>query len=509
MRETTAAAAPSVLAAVAAGRPPAGHRATFYQPGGTVSLSLEELERRARQLGWHLRRLGVRAGDRIGIVARNRLEWVLLDLACIKLGAVSAGFEPGKFDAPGALADRYDLRLVFTDRPAPGDPRVVAFDALLPALADAPADPELPPVAYRPDDVVSIKFTSGSTGEPKGLGARAGSIDGSLAAVQTLFAHGPGDTLFVFLPLSLLQQRYWIYSALAYGHDVVVATYELAFHALKREQPTVVMGVPGFFEALRKQLDGPDGEGDPAERARAALGGRIRYLWTGSAPASPDVLRFFERCGMPIFEGYGLNETCIATKNAPGAHRRGSVGRPLPGKRVHLDAEGVVIVSSDQPVNTRYLFSEPGASEAVFLPDGSVRTGDLGRIDEDGFLYILGRADDVAVLRNGRNVVVRPIEERLKRCPEVEDCIVIGFGRDHLAAVVCARGGEADRAAIEAHVREYNAAAGGDERIGGFVLADEPFSIANGLLTSQYKPRRRAILARYQDPIDRLYGELE
>jgi long-subunit acyl-CoA synthetase (AMP-forming) len=495
----------SALAAVAAGRPPSGHRVTFYQPGGTVTLDLEELERRARQLGWHLRRLGVQPGDRIGIVARNRLEWVLLDLACIKLKAVSAGFEPGKFDAPAALAERYGLRFIFTDRPVPDDPRVVPFDALLPALADAPADPVLPPIAYRPDDVVTIKFTSGSTGEPKGLGARAGSVDSSLAAVQTLFAHGPGDTLFVFLPLSLLQQRYWIYSALAFGHDVVVATYELAFHALKREQPTVVMGVPGFFEALRKQIDGP--EGDPAERARAVLGGRIRYLWTGSAPASPDVLSFFERCGMPIFEGYGLNETCIATKNALGAHRRGSVGRPLPGKRVHLDDEGVVIVSSDQPVNTRYLFSEPGASEAVFLPDGSVRTGDLGRIDEDGYLYILGRADDVAVLRNGRNVFVRPVEERLKRCPQIEDCIVVGFGRDHLAAIVCASGGEAVRAAIEAHIAACNAAGTGDERVGGFILADEPFSIENGLLTSQYKPRRRAILARYHDPINRLYGE--
>jgi long-chain acyl-CoA synthetase len=164
-------------------------------------------------------------------------------------------------------------------------------------------------------------------------------------------------------------------------------------------------------------------------------------------------------------------------------------------------------VSSDHPVNTRYLFSEPGASEAVFRPDGSVRTGDLARIDEDGFLYILGRSDDVAVLRNGRNVFVRPVEERLKLCPEIEDCIVVGFGRDHLVAIVCPAHGEASRASIESHIRDCNGAAGADERIGGFLLADEPFSIANGLLTSQYKPRRRDILARYQDQVDRTYGE--
>lgn len=491
----------SIVDQVAHGGATDDHHLTVYQPGGPVTLSLRELDEQATRVAAFLLRRGIRPGDQVGIVARNRVEWLLADLACLKIKAVGAGFEPSRFAATGELADRYDLKLVLADRDDP-DPRVLPIGDLAQVAVTGPV-PDLPPVEYGPTDVVTIKFTSGSTGEPKGLGATAGSIDSSLTAVQAMFEHGPADVLFVFLPLSLLQQRYWVYSALTYGHDVVVTTSELAFFALRRIRPTVVMGVPGFYETLRKEIEHRDG--DRAAAARVVLGDRIRYLWTGSAPAGPDLLRFYRDLGMPIYEGYGLNETCIATKNAPGADRPGSVGRPLPGKRVHLDADGVVVVSSDHPVNTRYRFSEPGASEAVFRPDGSVRTGDLGHIDEDGYLYILGRADDVVVLRNGRNVLVRPIEERLRESPAIDDCIVVGFGRDHLVAVICASGPDAASQVAE-HIHAANARGGPDERIGGHVLADEPFSIDNGLLTSQYKPRRAAICARYQDAVDRAHG---
>ena len=110
------------------------------------------------------------------------------------------------------------------------------------------------------------------------------------------------------------------------------------------------------------------------------------------------MLRYLTDAGLPIYEGYGLNETCIVSKNHPGAHRMGSVGRVLRGKEVLFDEDGVILARSDHPVNQRYEFAEPGDSERMFLADGVVRTGDLGHVDEDGFLFILGRADDVIVL---------------------------------------------------------------------------------------------------------------
>ncbi|MFJ8233151.1 AMP-binding protein [Streptomyces sp. NPDC094448] len=491
------------LGRIVSGPPDRGGRIAFARLTRTERLPLTELYRRSGLVARLLLDHGVRPGDRIGILAANGPEWVLLDLAALRIGAETAGFEPGKF-TPGGLVARYGLRLLFTDRPeAAGLPGTVSTDEVSAAAAGPGDGGPLPPAAWEPKSVTTVKFTSGSTGEPKGLGATAGSVDSSLRAVQQIFRHGPGDDLFVFLPLSLLQQRYWVYSALLYGHDVTVSTYEAAFAALRRVRPTVVMGVPAFFETAKRQMEnrlrrsGATGGQELRDAGRAVFGDRIRYLWTGSAPASPGMLRFLTEAGLPIYEGYGLNETCIVTKNHPGAHREGSVGRVLPGKEVLIGPDGVVSVRSDHPVNDHYAYAAPGDSEKMFRPGGIVRTGDLGRVDEDGFLYIQGRADDVIVLDNGKKVVVRPVEEALRADPAVAECVVFCPGQTELVAVVSPAAVPADRTAISAHLERTNARLAADERISRAVVADEPFSIGNGLLTSQYKPRRARILDAY------------
>ena len=356
--------------------------------------------------------------------------------------------------------------------------------------------------------MTTLKLTSGSTGEPKGLTATAGSIDSSLRAVQEMFCHRDGDDLFVFLPLSVLQQRYWIYSALRFGHDVTVSTYEAAFPALSRAQPTVVMGVPAFYETAKKHIEaqarraGPAAGGAAVRAAATGLfGGRIRYLWTGSAPAAATTLRFFANVGLPIFEGYGLNETCIVSKNHPGACREGSVGRVLPGKQVLLDADGVISVRSDQPVSLRYEYAPPGTSQRVFGADGTVRTGDLGYLDADGFLYIRGRADDVIVLGNGRKIIVRPLEDHMKASAAIEECVLFCPTQTHLVAVVSPAREPADEAAITAQLAATNAAFGPDEQIRNAVVARGRFTVENGLLTSQFKPKRRQIFDTYRAEI--------
>jgi long-chain acyl-CoA synthetase len=490
----------SIINRVVSTEPPAGHRITFARLDGTWTVPLTELYAAAGRVAAGLRRHGVRPGDRIGILAANCLEWVLLDLAALRLRAVTAGLEPGKF-APGPdLLARYGLTVLYTDQAAAGHPAIRPLAGVAAMAEGAAAAANVPEVTYAPDDVTTIKFTSGSTGEPKGLAATVGSIDSSVRAVQEMFAHGPGDDIFIFLPLSLLQQRYWIYSALGYGHHVTVSTYQAAFATLRRAQPTVVMGVPGFYETARRHIE------DQARRrgvsaaaaARDLFGERIRYLWTGSAPASAAVLRFFTDCGLPIYEGYGLNETCIVAKNCPGASKTGSVGRVLPGKKVLIDAAGVVSVRSDYPVNTRYAYAAPGESERVFGPDGIVRTGDLGYLDEDGFLFIRGRADDVIVLDNGKKVVVRPIEEQMRASPEIEECVLFCPTQTHLVAVVSPAREPADMAAIAGHLARANAVLAHDEQIRRVVVARERFSIDNGLLTSQYKPRRQQIFDKYR-----------
>lgn len=284
---------------------------------------------------------------------------------------------------------------------------------------------------------------------------------------------------------------------------MTVTTYESAFAVLGSLAPTVVMGVPGFFGAAMRHIEGqlPDDAGLEERRDAAVelFGPNIRYLWTGSAPADMRVLGFFTDVGLPIYEGYGLNETCIVSKNHPGANRIGSVGQVLPRKEIVID-DGVVCVRSDYPVNTAYAYAAPGESEKMFKPGGLVRTGDLGHIDADGYLYIHGRADDVVVLDNGKKIVVRPIEARLRASEAIAECIVHCRAQTELIAIV-STDGPVDPAAVAEALATANAQAEPDERVRRVIVAEEPFSIASGTLTSQFKPVRRAIVEQYEKSI--------
>lgn len=473
--------------------------------GGVRSMTTAELDRQARRVAAHLHALGVGRGDRIGVMAGNGLSWVLLDLAVLKLGGVTAGFEPGRFE-PSRLVAEYGLRLLFADgTQASGPARDLAEVG---GWAAGPDRPLPPSPGYDPADICAVKFTSGSTGAPKGLEVTVASVNASLAAVQELFAHGDGDNLLVFLRLALLQQRYWIYSALVHGHDVTVSGPDEVLDMATATAPTVVMGVPGFYEALRARLEARGPLVDARARGeaiQAALGGRIRYLWTGSAPASRALLEFFNDAGVPLYEGYGLNETCIVAKNHPGAFRLGSVGKVVPGKRVRFDRESVLIVASRSPVNCRYTWCGPGVNERMFLPTGEVRTHDLGHVDEDGYLYIHGRVDDVLTLSTGRNIVVRPVEERVRECPGVHECVLYGTGRAFLSAVVSPGAAGPDPAALADFVAGLNATLLPEQRVYGLVIAPEPFSVEHGLLTSQFKPVREAIHRRYARELTAVY----
>lgn len=488
----------SVINQVVNEPPRPGNWLSVARLGSTETFDLREVYQRSDRVAAHLLGLGVRPGDRIGVLAANGLEWVLLDLAALRIKAATAGFDPAKFDESGTdLLTRYDLTLLFTDRePDTEGVRQVG------ELRDLPESTvQLPAVTYAPEEATTLKFTSGSTGRAKSLTASVGSIDSSLRAVQEMFGHGPGDNLFVFLPLSLLQQRYWVYSALVFEHDVTITTYQAAFATMSASRPTVVMGVPAFFDAACAHIEAKIARGaDPTAAVRALFGDRIRYLWTGSAPANPATLRYFAERGPPIYEGYGLNETCIIAKNHPGAYREGSVGRVVPGKEVTIDDDGVICVRSARPVATGYEHAAPGDSEKRFRPGGVVRTGDLGYLDEDGFLFIRGRADDVIVLENGKKIVVRPIEEHLMQSPEIEECVVLRPSQTQLVAVVSPAHESANEELIAAQLKATNAAYGRDEQVAKVVVA-ERFTVANGLLTSQFKPRRTQILDRYRNQI--------
>ena len=488
-----------------------GAHSLHLHTGDTLrSFPLAEIDDRATLMARRLRAMGIRKGDRVGIVSENCVEWIVLDLAIMKAGGVTAGFEPGRFD-PLELVKTYGLKLLFGKNLPPGN------GLLDMGLAwrwshghGVPRDTAALHRGYDAADILAIRLTSGSTGKPKALEVTAGSVDASLAAVQQMFDHGPGDNILVFLPLGCsIQQRYWVYSAFATGHDVAVSNFANFLATAREVRPTVVMGVPGFYEQIKARIEQQSHHLNDMESRRraiqAALGGRVRYLWTGSAPASRELLHFFNDCGVPLFEGYGLSETCIVAKNHPGAFRLGSVGKVVPGKTVRFDQDGVLIVGSRFPVNTRYSWCQSGDSEKMFLPTAEVRTHDLGRIDEDGFLYILGRVDDIVVLSSGLNVLVRDIEDAVRAHPDVHECVLYGHGKAFLSAIISPGNDMPNVASIKAHIRAWNITCRPEQRIGGMVVLAEPLSRHSGMQTSQLKPVRKAIHRHVATLLQELY----
>jgi len=179
----------------------------------------------------------------------------------------------------------------------------------------------------------------------------------------------------------------------------------------------------------------------------------------------------------------------------------------LPNKTVRFDSDGLVIIGSRHPVTTRYSWCAPGDSEQTFLPSGEVRTRDLGYFDEDGFLYIRGRVDEIIVLGNGRNVLVPPLEQRIKTHPAVRECILVGMGEPFLTALVSPVNSAADAPSIQAFLDELNATLPADQRIHGLVVSEEPFTIENGMLSAQFKPLRKEIARRLGPQIAAVYAE--
>jgi long-chain acyl-CoA synthetase len=449
-----------------------------------------------------LEQQGLVKGDRVGVIGRNCYEWVLVDLACIARGLVTVPFDHEDTYDYGSLMATFELRVLFADGVADRQSASGMFplQAIRRLTPDDP--PDLAPARYLPDDILTVKFTSGSTDSPKAIATKIKSVDATIVAVQTLFHHDHSDRVMVFLPLFLAQQRYWIYSAILYGYTVLVVPYVFVFRSLAADRPTVVMGVPGFFEALARKY---------AQRATPELsfadmtGGSIRYLWSGSAPLARETLRFYERMGVALYQGYGTNETCIVSKNFEGHNRPGSVGRPLPGKQVEFDEEQQILVRSEQEVNDRYLGIGLDESRHVFLPDGRVGTGDIGHVDEDGYLYITGRKKDIVVLASGRKVHPGLVEKRIEALPDVRHCLVYGDGRPSLVALVVPANEDGDHMALRRQLVEVSRTLARDHRLHNALVIDEHQLAARGLVSGQLKLRRRHALEVFRGQLDRLY----
>jgi len=480
---------------------------------------------------------GIEPGDRVALMSRTRFEWTLVDYAILTAGAITVPIYP--------TSSLEQLEWIL------GDSGAVAA------------------VVENDDHAEMVVYTSGTTGRPKGCMLSHGNI---VANARNCMQNDGFSQVFnehastlLFLPLShsyaQLIQYGAIYSRTVLGlADIADAVAELPAY-----QPTVVLSVPRLWEkaynSARHKADA-EGHGKIFARAettaiaysqamdtggpalalrlrhalfdrlvyaklRAALGGRVQYSWSAAAPLGTRLGHFFRGCGITVLEGYGLTETSPATNsNTLDAHKIGTVGRPIPGCTIRIAQDGEVLVKGHMVFQGYW--NNSGATKEMIDEDGWLHTGDLGVLDDEGFLAITGRKKDLIITAAGKNVAPAVLEDRLRTHWLVSQCIVVGDARPYIAALVAGdveafaqwkadngkpetatmaelRDDPALRAEIQAAVDHANKAVSHAEAIKKFAILDEDFTEADGQLTPTMKVRRYVVMEQYAAQIAALY----
>lgn len=467
-------------------------------PGRWQNVTTGEFHERVVSAAKGLIALGIAKGDAVTIFSSTRLEWGILDFALAAVGAVSVPIYDTD-SAPQAQRIMNDsaVKLAFADNrerfdrldsvkdhcPALKQILMIEGNALgaLEGLGVAVSDEELNErvATVRADDLATIVYTSGSTGNPKGAElTHKNFVSITIAASQALHEVVLDDhpRLLLFLPLAHCFARFIQYASIASDDGVVgyLPDTKTLLPDLRSFEPTYLLGVPRVFEKVYNAASHKAGAGwkgrlfvkaaeaarvwsrkeqageqhtfaEIAERAkyetlvyrtvRGALGPKIKYVACGGAPLSLDLAHFYNGIGLPMIQGYGMTETA-----APFAATRvtdnviGTVGQPAPGSSIRISDEGELQVKG--PNVFRGYHNLPEKTAEAFTADGWLRTGDLAEIDDEGHIVITGRIKDIIITAGGKNVSPIPLEEEIAKCPIVEHCVVVGDQRPFIGALV-------------------------------------------------------------------------
>jgi long-chain acyl-CoA synthetase len=491
---------------------------------------------------------GVQPGDRVVLIGPNSARWVAADLAILAAGGVVVPMYDRQ--APAELAKMMldctpGLVIVATD---------ALRDAVLAAWPQAPvltfqdlfaATPSTAPRVPRgPDDLVTLIYTSGTSGEPKGVMTTRANVDHMLPvtsdALTELMGQPPGeDRVFHYLPFCFAGSRVVLWTSLYRGTGVLISTdLDRLVDEIGVAAPHYFLNVPVLLERVKngaekalkskgraiwwlyqrarqaqaRKLVGKAGRRDELAlraadrllfRAIAArLGPNLRFLICGSAPLGEDTQRWFELIGVKVYQVYGLTETtAIVTMDRPDAVVPGRVGSTIRGCEARTSDEGELLVRG--PHIFQGYWKRPDATEAAFL-DGWFRTGDQCTVDDAGNWAVVGRVKNLLVPTSGHNVAPEPIEQRLtESITGVEQAVLIGHGRPHLTALFT---GAVDEATLRAGVEAVNAELPFYKRIRAWHHRPAPLTPDEGLLTANGKLKRAAIEAHFADAIHAMYA---
>ena len=541
---------------------------------GWQPVTAREVEEEIRATAKGLIASGVQIGDRVAIMARTRYEWTILDFATWFAGGVVVPI----YDTSSAeqidwiLNDSHSVaiivetpalaELVKTVQPSHTRHMWTMTEDVLTVLREAGkhiGDDEIDRRrnAVTPASLATLIYTSGTTGKPKGVQlthsnflSECGNV---VQGASELFLK-PGGSTLLFLPVAHVFGRMVQIGAISSGLHMAhcsdpVGRLPMDLASFK---PTFVLAVPRIFEKIYNGAEAKAeaaGKGDIFRKAaavaiaysealdkkkvspilklkhglfdklvyskiRAGMGGRVEAAISGGAPLGARLGHFYRGAGVTVLEGYGLTETTAgATLNLVGAQRVGSVGRPIPGTSVKIAEDGEVLLRG--PIVMEGYWQNPAANDEVFDSERWFKSGDLGKLDEDGFLYIVGRKKELIVTAGGKNVAPAVLEDRLRAHPLVSQCMVVGDNQPFIAALVTldpdalkawVANNKKDGASIgdlvndpdliaviQTAVDEANKAVSKAESIRKFTLLSTDFTIAGGHLTAKLSVKRHVV----------------
>lgn len=553
---------------------------------GWQPVTAKEFEEEIRSVAKGLIASGVKIGDRVAIMSRTRYEWTILDFAIWFAGAVPVPiYETSSAEQidwiltdSGAVAIIVETS-VLADVAKPVMPSSckniwsITDNAIatLTAAGKSISDDEITTrrESLTPESLATLIYTSGTTGKPKGVQLTHGNFLAECGNVvngaSDLFLK-PGGSTLLFLPIAHVFGRMVQIGAitaglhLAHCGDITRLPTDLASF-----KPTFVLAVPRIFEKIYNGAESraeSAGKGKIFHKAaevaiaysegldtkkisplvriqhrlfdklvyskiRAGMGGRVEAAISGGAPLGIRLGHFYRGAGIRVLEGYGLTETTAgATLNLTWAHEVGSVGKPIPGNTIKIAEDGEVLIKG--PIVMKGYWQNDAANAEVFTADGFFKSGDLGRIDDEGYLYIVGRKKELIVTAGGKNVAPAVLEDRLRSHPLISQCMVVGDNKPFIAALITldpdaikpwAVANKKEGASIaelakdptllsviQTAVDETNKAVSRAESIRKFTVLPVDFSIAGGQLTAKLSVKRHVVGQQFAREIDELFA---
>jgi long-chain acyl-CoA synthetase len=553
---------------------------------GWQAVTAKDYEAEIRSVAKGLIASGIAFGDRVAIMAKTRYEWTVLDFAIWYAGAVPVPiYETSSAEqVDWILSDSLAVAII-VETPAlvelvkPVMPASckniwnITDNALatLTAAGKSVSDDEITKrrEALKPETLATLIYTSGTTGKPKGVHLTHGNFLSECGNVvngaSDLFLK-PGGSTLLFLPVAHVFGRMVQIGAitaglhLAHCSDITKLPTDLGSF-----KPTFVLAVPRIFEKI---FNGAEAKAEAAGKGkifhkaadvavaysiamdskrispllklqhglfdklvyakiRAGLGGRVEAAISGGAPLGERLGHFYRGAGIRVLEGYGLTETTAgATLNLSWAHKVGSVGKPIPGTTIKIADDGEVLIKG--PIVMKGYWQNDAANAEVFTNDGYFRSGDLGKLDDEGYLYITGRKKELIVTAGGKNVAPAVLEDRLRSNPLISQCMVVGDNKPFIAALITldpdsikpwAVANKKESASIaelakdptllaviQTAVDETNKAVSRAESIRKFTVLPVDFTIAGGQLTAKLSVKRHVVAQQFAREIDELFS---